>query len=319
MFGNFTNDTADDLFSTGEGDRTLLGDPRPALGEVVLQDMLNIAELVGNHAEANAAELAPCLGSSSVSCVMSFVDDAGQRLYGRPLTDEERAIYSTGLEATISDKGEAAAVGLVARTLATDPNFIYIVEDGEATPNGIRKLTGDEIAVRLAYLLTQSVPDEALLQAAAKGELGTAEQVVAQAERLLQQSSFDPVLDFLMKWSTVTSVTQESTKKDTDLFPHWNPTQTADSIRTQGRAFFEDLLANDQGLTALLTSNALSVNAATAPLVRPRPERFSRDPNRRSARTLRRHHASGGHRTQRQGHFLECRVQRPVGASSIAM
>ncbi len=47
-------------------------------------------------------------------------------------------------------------------------------------------LTSYEIASRLSYLLWGTMPDDALFAAAEKGTLGTAEEIEAQARRMLE-------------------------------------------------------------------------------------------------------------------------------------
>ncbi|HRE90675.1 MAG TPA: DUF1592 domain-containing protein, partial [Myxococcota bacterium] len=74
---------------------------------------------------------------------------------------------------------EALALPLQAALLS--PRFIFKVE--EDRPNTTR-LDGYEIATRLSYLLWSTMPDEALLAAAAGGELDTTAGIPAQVRRM---------------------------------------------------------------------------------------------------------------------------------------
>ena len=58
------------------------------------------------------------------------------------------------------------------------PRFLYR-EIGTKSPDGY------DVASRLSFGLWDSLPDQALLDAAAAGQLGTREQVVRQAERMV--------------------------------------------------------------------------------------------------------------------------------------
>ena len=69
------------------------------------------------------------------------------------------------------------------------PNFLYHWEIGPTAPkvgsDGLVPLTPWQVASRLASTLWETVPDDALLQAAQSGQLSTPAQVSAQVTRLL--------------------------------------------------------------------------------------------------------------------------------------
>jgi hypothetical protein len=74
----------------------------------------------------------------------------------------------------------------VVTTLLQSPLFLYRVEKGVAVPGtSLHKLTGHEVATRLAYLLWGTMPDGDLLRAAGAGELETRAHVATHARRLL--------------------------------------------------------------------------------------------------------------------------------------
>src|SRR5690606_15717798 len=71
--------------------------------------------------------------------------------------------------------------------LLQSPSFLYLVEIGEPDPEhpGRRLLAPHELASRMSFFLQGRTPDEALLDAAAAGDLGTEEGVRAVAAALL--------------------------------------------------------------------------------------------------------------------------------------
>ena len=70
---------------------------------------------------------------------------------------------------------------VVVEAMLQSPNFLFHVEAGL---DG--KYSDYDAASRLSYLLWNTMPDDALFQAAAKGELGTAEGRERAARRLLE-------------------------------------------------------------------------------------------------------------------------------------
>lgn len=98
--------------------------------------------------------------------------------------------------------GFAKGIELTLQAALQSPHYLYRVEFGSGTaPGGVESLTPYELASRLSFLLWGSMPDQALLDAAAQGLLATREQVRAQAQRLLGDQRARYVLgDFHRQW-----------------------------------------------------------------------------------------------------------------------
>ncbi len=127
-------------------------------------------------------------GTDDARCLGEVIARVGRLLFRRTLSAEEQAAYVTlgqsGARA-YEDLDRGAALALSA--LLQSPSFLYRVEVGapEASARHAR-LTPLELASRMAFFLTGAAPDEALLDAAERGELVTDAQVRAQASRLVE-------------------------------------------------------------------------------------------------------------------------------------
>lgn len=132
----------------------------------------------------------PCLASAAgdAACVSPVVEDLGNRLFRRPLSDEEATRYGQFLRAQAALDPPEVAVASVVRAFLLSPNMIYITELG-ASKAGDNALTAYEQASLISYMVADVPPDAPLMQAAASGALVDASQRVAQAERLLQTPS----------------------------------------------------------------------------------------------------------------------------------
>ena len=122
-------------------------------------------------------------------CIRNYLERSGLRLWRRPLA----SIEVDDLVGVVREVGSASGhdlwFGLEAALTAilASPNFLYQTTIGELDredPN-LRRYSGYELAERLSFLLWDSIPDEALLESARRGELSTAEGVVAVATRLM--------------------------------------------------------------------------------------------------------------------------------------
>lgn len=124
-----------------------------------------------------------CAGQASIAdgCARAFIRDFGLRAYRRPLREQESAAYFTHFKAS----GGTEGLKRVFMRLLLSPSLAFHVETG-ATPSGARlRLTDYEIASRISYRVIGTLPDAALFEAAAKGELQSLDNVKAHVRRLL--------------------------------------------------------------------------------------------------------------------------------------
>lgn len=132
----------------------------------------------------------PCAPASAADadCAATFAAETGALFYRRPLSDDEVARIAgvvTAVGASAGDFDVGLEFGLAA--LLQSPHFLYRVEHGlpDAADPSVRRLTGPELATRLAFLLWGGPPDAPLLAAAAAGELDTPAGRVAVARAML--------------------------------------------------------------------------------------------------------------------------------------
>jgi len=98
-----------------------------------------------------------------------------------------------------SGKSFEEALKLPLSIVLASPGFLYLREPESAEEK--RKLTGEELAVRLSYFLWSSPPDEELLTAARKGDLVKPAGLVRQTQRLLNdERAMEFVAGFTHQW-----------------------------------------------------------------------------------------------------------------------
>jgi hypothetical protein len=122
------------------------------------------------------------------ACTRSFIERFGRRAFRRPLSSDELIRYVGIAEQSAQKLGDFyGGVEFVVAGLLESPNFLFRVEVGEADPDQPPRLrySGFEMATRLSFLLWNTAPDDALLDAAAAGQLVTTKGLSEQAERLL--------------------------------------------------------------------------------------------------------------------------------------
>jgi len=199
-------------------------------------------------------------GVDRVGCAHELVTGFGKRVFRRPLSADEAKRYES-LFASVDDVVDAVRTTLTA--MLVSPHFLYRTEIGVAQADGSYLLTPYEIASALSYLFLADMPDEQLLMAADKGELGDEGAIRAQAERLLKnKASRVAVSDFVLQWLGVAGVA--ALQRDPTAFPDFN-LGLAQDMREETRSFAEHVVFESKGtLNELLTADYTFVNTRLA-------------------------------------------------------
>lgn len=127
-------------------------------------------------------------GADDADCLRQFIASFGRRALRRTLTTSEIDRFMTLHTFGIEDDDFYTAVDFVIQAMLQHPEFLYRVERGipvEGRP-GIFRLNHWEVATRLSYLFWGTTPDDALLDRAQAGRLGTPEEIREAAEEMLE-------------------------------------------------------------------------------------------------------------------------------------
>ena len=192
-------------------------------------------QLASSHGPELVLQLPACNGAAvdAVKCsadAETFIREFGKLAYRRPLEADEVADYQLLFEegTALGDSPYAPVVGvrLVVEAMLQSPHFLYRVEFGIPNPEGVDvvPLTSYEMASRLSYLLWNTMPDAALFEAAEANELQTAEQIEAQARRMLATPrAREAVKNFHRQWLNLDSIQPQiaANGKNFEIYPDY--------------------------------------------------------------------------------------------------
>ncbi len=180
-----------------------------------------------------------------------------ERAFRRPLGENERRLY-------VDKQFERAAnpemaVNRVVLMVLKSPRFLYR-EVGSQPHDGNDPF---DVASRISFGLWDSAPDQALLDAAARGELATPQQVADQARRMVADPrARSKIREFLLKWLKIDRVPDLS--KDPQQFPEFS-VAVSDDLRTSLELFLDELLSSEAAdFRQLLLSDSLYLNGRLA-------------------------------------------------------
>ncbi|RYE91143.1 MAG: DUF1592 domain-containing protein [Myxococcales bacterium] len=165
--------------------------------------------------------------------------------------------------------------------------FLYRVELSTEAKGDRIWLNSHEVASRLSFALWNSMPSDALLDAADKGELATAAGVEGWAKKLLDDPRAEQVLaSFHGQLLDVSSYGKGV--KSTEVYPGFTEELRPMFAQEAGLFFANVMGAERGGLRELLTSPVTYVNDKLAPIYGlsgsfgPEMKRVELDPKRRS-------------------------------------
>ncbi len=155
------------------------------------------------------------------------------------------------------------AVQLTLSAMLQSPQFLYFPElVPSGTPAGTTvPIDPYALATRLSFFLWQSVPDDALLDAAGQGTLATNDGLDAQVSRMLADPRSKRALwSFHRQWLGLDQILDsEGATRTAAVDPRWSTTSQTDSVK-ESELFVENVLTQGGTFDDLLTSQTAWVD-----------------------------------------------------------
>ena len=235
---------------------------------------LRSVEISGPHESAGAGTTPsrqrifacrPSKPADESACARKIIGALARRAFRRPVNDADLetllASYTEGRGEGDFERGiERAVEGVL-----VSPEFLYRVEREPgpgATASSIYRISDLELASRLSFFLWSSIPDDALLDAAAAGKLQNAAVLEQHVRRMLADPRADALVkNFVGQWlflrnlPTVLPDPRRENDFDEDL---------RQGFRRETELFAGSILLEDRSVLELLTATHTFVNERLA-------------------------------------------------------
>ena len=206
----------------------------------------------------------PRVENDEEACARKIIASLARRAYRRPVTDADTqpllAIFSEGRKARDFDLGLERAL----EALLSSPKFLIRVELEPAgvKPGAAYRLTDLELASRLSFFLWKSIPDDELLDTAARGQLKDPATLALQVRRMLADRKATRFMsDFVGQWLEVRNI--HSQNPDVQLFPSFDDSLRRAMMR-ETELFFESEIRADRPVQDLLRADYTFLNEQLA-------------------------------------------------------
>jgi Protein of unknown function (DUF1592)/Protein of unknown function (DUF1588)/Protein of unknown function (DUF1585)/Protein of unknown function (DUF1595)/Protein of unknown function (DUF1587) len=239
-------------------------DGNPSVDSVSIGGPYNVVGSGDTPSRRKIFECVPNGSSSEQPCARKILSTLARRAYRRPVTEEDvqtlLEFYNAGRKRGGFDAGIEAALE---RILAS-PDFIFRVETAPAnlSPGAVYRLSDVELASRLSFFLWSSIPDDQLLDLAARGKLKNPAVLDQQVARMLADSRAKALVEnFASRWLNLFKL--RGAAPDPDIFPDFDENLRQAFLR-ETTLFIQSQLQTDRSVVDLLSANYTFVNERLA-------------------------------------------------------
>ena len=197
------------------------------------------------------------------ACATRIVSTLARRAFRRPVTKSDltrlMAFYTSARQTGSFESG----VQLALRRMLASPSFVFRVEDtASSRPGGVQRVSDIELASRLSFFLWSSIPDDTLLDVAAKGQLSDPAMLERQVRRMIADDRAESLVrNFTGQWLHVRNL--KTVTPNHDEFPDFDDT-LREAFQREAELFFQSIMREDHNVVDLLTANYTFVNERLA-------------------------------------------------------
>jgi mono/diheme cytochrome c family protein len=208
----------------------------------------------------------PDKADAQAACAKQIITTLARRAYRRPVSDEDVteliAYYQDGVKDGSFENGIRSAItGILA-----SPFFLYRSERIPAAvkPGQTYTIDDNELASRLSFFIWNSIPDDELLDLAAKNKLSEPSTLDKQVKRMLADPrSVTLASNFVHQWLEMKRL--DEIVPDSNVFPYASGRgDPREDFRTELTLFSDSIFREDRSVVDLLRASHTYLNERLA-------------------------------------------------------
>lgn len=202
--------------------------------------------------------------SDEQACAVQILSALARRAYRRALVHEDVQELLGFYDAGRQHGGFEAGIQAAIERILASPDFLFRLEADPTglAPSSVYRLGDDALASRLSFFLWGSIPDDELLDLAAKGKLKDPGVLAQQVARMLADPRADRLAhNFFSRW--LNSFKIRGSAPDPDIFPDFDE-NLRQAFQRETQLFVESQLREDRSVPELLSANYTFLNERLA-------------------------------------------------------
>jgi len=196
-------------------------------------------------------------------CAQQIVSALARRAFRRPVADRDLQPFMDFYQSFRKESSFDGAIEAVLRRLLVSPDFLFRVERSPASKSeGVSRISDVDFASRLSFFLWSSVPDDELMNLAAKGQLTQPAVLKTQVTRMLADRRARALVEnFAGQWLYLRNLRMHT--PDPIEFPEFDE-NLRQAFEQEITLFFDSQLREDRPIPELLTARYTFVNERLA-------------------------------------------------------
>ena len=199
-------------------------------------------------------------GARDRGCARSIISRLARRAYRRPVTESDLAPLMKFYDEGQRERGFESGVEAALRGILVSPKFLIRVEREPAT--AVAPISDLDLASRLSFFLWSSIPDEQLIDLAARGQLSRPAVLDAQVTRMLRDPKSSALVDnFAAQWLHARNL--KNATPDKGDFPDFDDNLRR-AFERELKLFVDSIIREDHSVLDLMTADYTFVNERLA-------------------------------------------------------
>ena len=252
----------------------------PHIDEVILTGPFNATGAAGTPSRRRLFVCTPKTQADETGCARQILSTVGRRAYRSDLSERDLATLmdffrqgrkdggpSTGSgpsRAESRDGSFDSGIDLALRRVLASPKFIFRTERDPAgiAPGAAYRVSDIDLASRLSFFIWSSIPDDELLDLAARGALSRPATFERQMRRMLADPKAQSLVDnFLGQWLQLRNV--RSKQPNSHEFPDFDD-NLRQALHAETELFFGSIIREDRSVLDLMNADYTFVNERLA-------------------------------------------------------
>jgi mono/diheme cytochrome c family protein len=252
---------------------------RPHIDEILVTGPFNATGPGDTPSRRRIFTCAPKTIAEEEPCARQMLGRLARHAYRGDVTADDTKTLIEFFRSGRKDRGSFdGGIDLALRRMLASPKFLVRVERDPPSPSPsgsasagqgpppatsrVYRLSGLELASRLSFFLWSSIPDEELLDAAARGTLHTPLVLERQVRRMLADPKSEALVEnFLAQWLQLRNL--KNKQPNSHEFPDFDD-NLRQSLQTEMELFFRSIVREDRNLLDLMTADFTYVNERLA-------------------------------------------------------
>ncbi len=245
-----------------------LYDGNPSVASVAIGGPYNVEGPGDTPSRRKIFSCVPADRPGERPCARTILSALARRAYRRPVTEEDIQTLLEFYDAGHRQSGFETGIQSALERILASPDFLFRLEGAPANlaPGTVYHgwVMLRELASRLSFFLWSSIPDDQLLDLAARGTLKEPANLEQQVLRMLADPRSSALVEnFVSRWLNVFKL--RGAAPDPDIFPDFDENLRQDFQR-ETVLFVQSQLRADRSVVDLLSANLIrSVNERLMP------------------------------------------------------